>query len=98
MIRPQVLFGTLLSALLAVLQVGGASGPVALVTALTAGLAVVLLVCAAGAHLEPAAAPARVRAVALRERARRAAFVPLRDPDAPGRARPRAPAAGSPAA
>ena len=98
MIRLQPALGVLLSGLLAVLQVGGASGPLALATALTAGLALVLLLCAPRAHLEPAAAPARAGATSLRERARRAAFVPLRDPDAPGRARPRAPAAGRPAA
>jgi hypothetical protein len=35
---------------------------------------------------------------ALRERSWRAGFVPQRDPDAPGRARPRAPSAGPAAA
>ena len=33
----------------------------------------------------------RVRAIALRERARHSAHLRLRDPDAPGRPRPRAP-------
>ncbi|MFB9908372.1 DUF6412 domain-containing protein [Allokutzneria oryzae] len=37
-------------------------------------------------------------AVALRERARRTAFLPQRDPTAPGRPRPRAPGSGSVAA
>lgn len=38
----------------------------------------------------PAAPPTRVR-TAIRDRARRTAFLPQRDPDARGRTRPRAP-------
>jgi uncharacterized protein DUF6412 len=37
-------------------------------------------------------------ATALRERSRQAAYIPLRDPDAAGRPRPRAPGLRSPAA
>ena len=44
------------------------------------------------------AVPLRSGAAALRERSWRAGFVPQRDPDAPGRARPRAPTAGPAAA
>jgi Family of unknown function (DUF6412) len=43
------------------------------------------------------AAPLTAGAAALREKSWRAGVVPQRDPDAPGRARPRAPT-GSPAA
>jgi hypothetical protein len=42
--------------------------------------------------------PVPVRAVALRERARRAAAIRQRDPDAAGRPRPRAPSTRGPAA
>jgi hypothetical protein len=69
-------------------------------------LAAVTLTCLAvgllgqGARLAAAvtAVPLRSGAAALRERSWRAAFVPQRDPDAPGRARPRAPTAGPAAA
>ena len=44
------------------------------------------------------AAPLKSGAAALREKSWRAGFVRQRDPDAPGRARPRAPTAGPAAA
>jgi hypothetical protein len=81
-----------------VLPLAGATGPLALAAALTASVALVLLVCAVHAHLDPTAAPALVRTIALRERARQSAFLRLRDPNASGRARPRAPSACSAAA
>jgi hypothetical protein len=59
-------------------------------------LAVVLVgSLAVGASLAGAASavPALRRAAALRERSWRVAFLPQRDPDARGRARPRAPSA-----
>ncbi|MGW0467515.1 DUF6412 domain-containing protein [Streptomyces sp. NPDC003027] len=43
-----------------------------------------------GARTAPAVPPTRVR-TALRDRERRTAFLPQRDPDASGRRRPRAP-------
>jgi hypothetical protein len=43
-------------------------------------------------------APVGARVVGLRSRARRTLFLRLRDPDAAGRPRPRAPSAASPAA
>ncbi|MET9435166.1 DUF6412 domain-containing protein [Streptomyces sp. NPDC006551] len=43
-----------------------------------------------GARTAPAVPPTRVR-TALRDRERRTAFLPQRDPDAAGRRRPRAP-------
>jgi Family of unknown function (DUF6412) len=54
--------------------------------------AAVVALLAGGAHL-PIARSARIRAASLRQRARRAGVPPLRDPDTPGRARPRAPSA-----
>jgi hypothetical protein len=97
-IRLQLLLAMLFPAAFAALPIAGATGPLALATALTAGVALVLLVCAVHVHLDPTAAPARVRTIALRERARQSAFLRLRDPDASGRARPRAPSARSTAA
>ncbi|SFB64506.1 hypothetical protein SAMN05216266_1444 [Amycolatopsis marina] len=76
----------------------GDAGPLGLATALTAGLAAALVACALQIRLEPAAAPAHKRTVSLRERARLANFLRLRNPDAPGHARPRAPSFGSAAA
>ena len=69
-------------------------------------LAAVTLTCllvallAQGARLAATltAAPQRSGAAALREKSWRAGFVSQRDPDAPGRARPRAPTAGPAAA
>jgi Family of unknown function (DUF6412) len=71
-----------------------------------AALAAITLTCllisllAGNARLAAAltAAPLRSGAAALREKSWRAGFVPQRDPDAPGRARPRAPTAGPAAA
>lgn len=48
------------------------------------------------ARSAPAVPPARVR-TAIRDRARRTAFLPQRDPDARGRSRPRAPGHALPA-
>ncbi|GHF99632.1 hypothetical protein GCM10017667_33260 [Streptomyces filamentosus] len=50
-----------------------------------------------GARTSPAVPPALIR-TALRDRARRTAFLPQRDPDAAGRRRPRAPGRPLPAA
>ncbi|MEW2293502.1 DUF6412 domain-containing protein [Streptomyces sp. NPDC006743] len=49
-----------------------------------------------GSRCAPAVAPTRVR-TAMRERDRRTAFLPQRDPDAAGRRRPRAPGRALPA-
>ncbi|MER5526991.1 DUF6412 domain-containing protein [Streptomyces sp. NPDC002677] len=48
------------------------------------------------ARSAPAVPPTRVR-TAIRDRARRTAFLPQRDPDAKGRSRPRAPGHALPA-
>src|SRR5215469_8577298 len=74
--------------------------------AVLVALAAVTLTCllvsllAQGGWLAAAvtAAPLRSGAAALREKSWRAGFVSQRDPDAPGRARPRAPTAGPAAA
>ncbi|MQA09281.1 MAG: hypothetical protein GEU98_12180 [Pseudonocardiaceae bacterium] len=77
--------------LTAVLPVAGIAGPLSLATVLAASFAVVVFVCAEHARLDPGGTPARVRTIALRVRAWHAAFLRLRNPNAPGRARPRAP-------
>ncbi|GAA1964088.1 DUF6412 domain-containing protein [Amycolatopsis minnesotensis] len=63
---------------------------VALLAAFTVTVAVAVL----EGRLDPPDAPPRVRAMALRQRAARSRFLRLRDPDAAGRPRPRAPSAG----
>ncbi|MFJ8195417.1 DUF6412 domain-containing protein [Streptomyces sp. NPDC096152] len=74
---------------LVLLDAGSLSATVALAATAAAGSA--LLVCALfAARLAPAVPPTRVR-TAIRDRARRTAFLPQRDPDAAGRPRPRAP-------
>lgn len=61
-------------------------------------LAATSVVCALiGAPAVPPVPPTRVR-TALRDRARRTAFLPQRDPDASGRPRPRAPGRSLPTA
>lgn len=87
-----------LPALFVVLPAAGGSSPLGLATALTAGLAAALVACALHVRLAPTATAAHVRTISLRERARLANFIRLRDPDAPGRTRPRAPSSGSAAA
>lgn len=73
----------------AVLDAGSLSAAVAFAATAAAGSA--LVVCALiAARCAPAVAPTRVR-TAIRDRERRTAFLPQRDPDASGRTRPRAP-------
>ena len=67
----------------------GAAGLLGLATVAVAGLLLVLLVVQARGDL--AGSAIRVRAIALRERSRHSAQLRLRDPDAAGRPRPRAP-------
>jgi hypothetical protein len=54
-------------------------------------LVAVALRCSPAAPRDGVSSPVRVRARALRRRASRTAFLRLRDPDAAGRPRPRAP-------
>lgn len=68
---------------------GSLVGAVTLAATAAAGSA--LAACAVlAARSAPAVAPTRVR-TAIRDRERRTAFLPQRDPDASGRPRPRAP-------
>lgn len=91
---PRVLLPLLLL-LLVLLDAGGLSATVALAATAAAGAA--LAVCAVVlARCAPAVPPTRVR-TALRDRDRRTAFLPQRDPDARGRTRPRAPGHALPA-
>lgn len=94
--RARVVLALFLPALFLALPSAG-GGPLGLATALTAGLAALAVVVALHVHL-PATAPVHVWAVSLRDRARHTAFLRLRDPDAAGRTRPRAPSAAPAAA
>ena len=91
--RPVALLLVLVNLLLlqaALLDTGSLSTTVALAATAAAGsaLAASSLITA---RCAPAVPPTRVR-TAIRDRARRTAFLPQRDPDASGRRRPRAPA------
>ncbi|GAA1916959.1 hypothetical protein GCM10009716_27620 [Streptomyces sodiiphilus] len=70
------------------LQPGGLAPAVAAATATLAGA---LLLCALFSARCAAPLPAARVRTALRDRRRRTAFLPQRDPDAAGRPRPRAP-------
>ncbi|MFZ3594794.1 DUF6412 domain-containing protein [Streptomyces sp. BH104] len=73
----------------ALVDTGSFVGAVALAATAAAGSA--LAACAVlAARSAPAVARTRVR-TAIRDRERRTAFLPQRDPDASGRPRPRAP-------
>jgi hypothetical protein len=79
----------------ALLDSGGLYVTVALAATAAAGAA--LTVCAViTARCTPSVPPTRVR-TAIRDRDRRTAFLPQRDPDARGRRRPRAPGHALPA-
>lgn len=74
---------------IALLDTGSLSATVALAATAAAGSA--FAVCSLlASRAAPRVAPTRVR-TAIRDRARRTAFLPQRDPDASGRPRPRAP-------
>ncbi|GAA3826182.1 DUF6412 domain-containing protein [Streptomyces coacervatus] len=80
---------------IALLDTGNLTATVALAATAAAGSA--LAACALlAARSAPAVPPTRVR-TAIRDRARRTAFLPQRDPDAKGRTRPRAPGLALPA-
>ncbi|GLW71734.1 hypothetical protein Kpho02_40330 [Kitasatospora phosalacinea] len=81
----------LLLALLRVLTGDLPTGPGALTAAALLLLAAAVTVAATTARPPDARTPAAVHAAALRRRAHRTAYLPPRDPDAPGRPRPRAP-------
>jgi hypothetical protein len=95
LVRARLVLALFLPALYIALPAAYGLGGVA--TALTAGIAAALVV-AVVPHLRLETAPVRVRTLSLRERAKLTVFLRLRDPDAPGRTRPRAPGLGSAAA
>ena len=80
---------------IALLDTGTLSATVALAATAAAGSALALCSLIA-ARCAPAVPPTRVR-TAIRDRDRRTAFLPQRDPDAKGRTRPRAPGSALPA-
>ncbi|MCX5421089.1 DUF6412 domain-containing protein [Streptomyces sp. NBC_00078] len=81
----------------AVLLVDNGSLTAAVALAATAAAGSALALCSViTARCAPAVPPTRVR-TAIRDRARRTAFLPQRDPDAKGRTRPRAPGSALPA-
>ena len=80
---------------LALLDTGGLTTAVALAATAAAGSALALCTLIAAGRA-PAVPPTRIR-TAIRDRARRTAFLPPRDPDARGRRRPRAPGRALPA-
>ncbi|WP_223185842.1 DUF6412 domain-containing protein [Streptomyces sp. CBMA152] len=91
-------FSLLLFLLVEVLLIGGGtlSGAVALAATAAAGSA--LAACATlASRAVPRVARTRIR-TAIRDRERRTAFLPQRDPDASGRPRPRAPGRLAPTA
>ncbi|MFF5155552.1 DUF6412 domain-containing protein [Streptomyces sp. NPDC000348] len=93
---PAVLLPFVLALLLLLPAAGGLS-VVDVALAATAAAGTALAVCALlTARCAPAVPPTRVR-TALRDRDRRTAFLPQRDPDAKGRTRPRAPGHALPA-
>lgn len=81
---------------LALIDGGSLSSTVALAATAAAGAALALCSLVA-ARCAPAVPRTRVR-TAVRDRDRRTAFLPQRDPDASGRPRPRAPGHALPAA
>lgn len=94
--RARLVLALFLPALFIALPAVGGSSPLGLAAALTAGLAAVLVIAVVlPVRLEK---PVQVRTLSLRERAKLTVFLRLRDPDAPGRTRPRAPGFGSAAA
>ncbi|MFF3610292.1 DUF6412 domain-containing protein [Streptomyces sp. NPDC002580] len=79
----------------ALLDTGSLSATVTLAATAAAGSAFAACSLLAS-RCAPAVPPTRVR-TAIRDRARRTAFLPQRDPDAQGRPRPRAPGHALPA-
>lgn len=91
--RPAAVLPALLLALLQVvlLDTGGLFATVALAVTATAAAGAAFVACVlVASRCAPVVARTRVR-TAIRDRDRRTAFLPQRDPDAAGRRRPRAP-------
>ncbi|MDQ0991100.1 DUF6412 domain-containing protein [Streptomyces sp. V3I7] len=81
---------------IALIDTGGLSATVALAATAAAGSAFAVC-CLVAARCAPLVPPTRIR-TAIRDRDRRTAFLPQRDPDASGRPRPRAPGHALPTA
>jgi hypothetical protein len=97
LLRARLLLALFLPALYIALPTASGSGGIA--TVLTAGFAAALVVAVVlQVRLGVEASPTAVRTLSLRERAKLTVFLRLRDPDARGRTRPRAPGFGSAAA
>ncbi|MFF4539447.1 DUF6412 domain-containing protein [Streptomyces aureus] len=79
----------------ALLDTGSLTATVAVAATAAAGSAFVACALIAG-RCAPTVTPTRIR-TAIRDRDRRTAFLPQRDPDASGRPRPRAPGHALPA-
>jgi hypothetical protein len=94
--RVKLVLALFLPALFLALPTIGGPSPLGVATALTAGIAAAFVVAVVLTGRLEAAVPIHVRTISLRERAQ--LHVRLRDPDAPGRTRPRAPTPGSAAA
>lgn len=93
LLRPAALLFFLLVEVLLIDGVDGSSlsAAVALAATATAAAGSALVVCAViSARCAPVVPRTRIR-TALRDREKRTAFLPQRDPDARGRTRPRAP-------
>lgn len=86
-------FGRLCAHDIAMLSGGHQSGLMVLAAITLTGMLVALLAQGARIAATAAAIPLGCRAAALRAKSWRAGFLPQRDPDAPGRSRPRAPTA-----
>ena len=95
--RARLVLALFLPALFVALPAVGGFGLGGVATALPATFATALLVTVV-LHVRLETTPAAVRTLGLRERAKLTVFLRLRDPDAPGRTRPRAPGLGSAAA
>ena len=81
----------------ALLETGSLPVAAAFALAATTAAGAALVACALlASRCAPAVPPTRIR-TAIRDRARRTAFLPQRDPDAAGRQRPRAPGHALPA-
>lgn len=91
MLRLSVVLAVFFPALFIALPTAGDVSPIGMATALTAGLAVALVVATVVLTVDVGATPVQAQVITLREHARLAAFLRLRDPDAQGRTRPRAP-------
>ncbi|MGW4030448.1 DUF6412 domain-containing protein [Streptomyces sp. NPDC004838] len=96
-LQPLVLALVLVFEILITDGVGGLSTALALAATATATVGSALVALRVRARCAPAVPRTRVR-TALRDREKRTAFLPQRDPDARGRTRPRAPGRALPTA